>query len=144
MRIGKRFAVKCGPISVGNELLSWKKEADYLGVTISASVNFHCSWQSAKKRFFVAINKILSALGSFPDLVVALSLYSNLFVFQFSHMQSLLLTYPQLNCILLTLPITIFFTNCLKLVISVSLSNASFTVVSCLSTASMIFLDFPF
>ena len=77
LRVGARFSVSCGLIKVDNEPLPWVKEAKYLGLTISASSRFICNWQPIKRQFFIAVNRILSSLGSNPNLSVVLSLFQS-------------------------------------------------------------------
>jgi len=77
IRIGKRFSVNCGLTHVNNKSLTWVQETKYLGMTITANSKFSCNWHSVKQHFFVALNRILSSLGSNPQPKVVLSLFQS-------------------------------------------------------------------
>jgi len=80
IRIGNRARLNCGQLAVKNEKLSWAKEAKYLGITICGGLKFSVNWHPIKKQFFSSLNKILSALGSNPDISVVLSLFQSICV----------------------------------------------------------------
>ena len=77
LRIGNRCGALCSPIVVNNLTLKWVKEARYLGLTFSSSIKFSCNWQPVKKRLFSSINRILSSLGTNPEVSVVLSLFQS-------------------------------------------------------------------
>ena len=80
LRFGPRFKINSHPITVDDKFINWVKEANYLGITLLAGINFRCDWHLAKRKFFTAINSILGALGSNPSIAVVLSLFQSICV----------------------------------------------------------------
>ena len=64
MRIGPRFNAKCNHLttSCGSEL-PWATETKYLGIHLTQSRTFKCSFDHAKRAFYRSLNAELGHIG---------------------------------------------------------------------------------
>ena len=74
LRIGSLHNVPVADIVVNNTSLSWKCEIKYLGVTFVKSSTVKCNLQSARHKFFKAVNGIFGKIGTKANVNVLLSL----------------------------------------------------------------------
>jgi len=75
MRIGPRCDVKCGTITTVNGYgLMWTDSVRYMGVYLTASRVFCCSYSHSKRSFYRSLNAIFGKIGrvSSEDVVVQL------------------------------------------------------------------------
>ena len=64
VRIGSHYDVTCVPIaSLAGQLISWSDEVRYLGIYITNSRVFKCSFTNAKRSFYKAANAIFGKIG---------------------------------------------------------------------------------
>ena len=63
IRIGKRFNVRVSKLVICDELVVWKNEIRYLGLTIKAGRVFRSQLRVNKQTFFRAANCIISRIG---------------------------------------------------------------------------------
>ena len=78
LRIGPRHKIVCKNISVNGQHILWENKANYLGITVSKGLQFSCDWQSAKAKFYMAVNSLLSKLRSMPPINLSLKLLSSI------------------------------------------------------------------
>ena len=77
LRIGRNHDEKISPILIDNEPLEWKQEMRYLGVFIVSANTFKCNLQSARQKFFRALNGIFAKIGTKASPRVLLSLVNS-------------------------------------------------------------------
>ena len=63
IRIGKRFNVRVSKLAICDEIVVWKNEIRYLGLSIKAGRVFRSPLHVNKQKFFRAANCILSRIG---------------------------------------------------------------------------------
>lgn len=75
MRIGPRFNSACVcPNLMNGVQLKWVETCKYLGVYFVAGRSFTCSFEEAKKKFYVSFNAVYSRIGCFASEEVTLNL----------------------------------------------------------------------
>ena len=68
MCIGPRFNVNCSNITTVNEHeLTWCNESRYVGVFVTASREFTCSYDDTKRSFYRAFNALFGKVGRFAS-----------------------------------------------------------------------------
>jgi len=77
MRIGRRHGEHISPILIDNQPLEWKQEMRYLGVFLVSANTFKCNLQSARQKFFRALNGIFAKIGTKASPKVLLSLVNS-------------------------------------------------------------------
>jgi hypothetical protein len=74
IRVGKRYNVTTGKLSIDNTTLPWVAELRYLGLVFKAGSGVKCNFHNTKIKFFRSLNGILGKLGSTPPVNLTLSL----------------------------------------------------------------------
>ena len=75
IRIGPHFNIKCNDITTSSGCsLPWVTEIRYLGVHITQSQLFKCSFDQFKRAFFRSLNAICSKIGRFASEEVIMQL----------------------------------------------------------------------
>ena len=75
VRIGSRYDAICVPIaSLAGQLISWSDEVRYLGIYITNSRVFKCSFTNAKRSFYKAASAIFGKIGRLTSEEVILRL----------------------------------------------------------------------
>jgi hypothetical protein len=64
IRIGKRHNEKVAPLIINNQALVWKQELRYLGVFVVSANTFDCNLQTARHKFYKALNGIFAKIGT--------------------------------------------------------------------------------
>ena len=78
LRIGPRFDAICSPLfSLGGYSLSWVETLKYLGIYLTSSRIFKCSFVEAKRAYFRSLNAIYGKVGRFASEEVLLHLVSS-------------------------------------------------------------------
>jgi exonuclease III len=75
LRIGKRFNVKCANLILSGNQLEYVNTIKYLGVYIKSSVNFKCSYDNVKHKFYRSFNAILSKSANSKSELVSVELF---------------------------------------------------------------------
>ena len=77
MRIGNKHKDKIKSVVINNLELEWKQEIRYLGVFFVSANIFKCNLQSARQKFFKALNGIFAKIGTNGSPNVILSLVNS-------------------------------------------------------------------
>ena len=77
LRIGPRFRNQCSTICTSNgDSLPWVNELRYLGIYLTSSRVFSCSFDQAKRAYYRALNAIFGKVGRVASEEVVLQLVS--------------------------------------------------------------------
>ena len=75
MRIGPRSDATCASLTLCNGAqLKWVSTCRYLGVYLLRGRNFRCTFEDAKKKFYLSFNAVYSKIGRFVSEEVVLNL----------------------------------------------------------------------
>jgi hypothetical protein len=77
IRIGKRHNEKVAPLIINNQALVWKQELRYLGVFVVSANTFDCNLQTARQKFYKALNGIFAKIGTHASPATTLSLVNS-------------------------------------------------------------------
>ena len=75
MRIGKRYNIECSALTLSGKTLFYVKSLKYLGVHINAAVNFKCTYDHVKQKFYKIFNAIYSKSKASNSELVTVELF---------------------------------------------------------------------